>query len=99
MDTELLMTCCKCGRPLSSYSITAYGEVRCLDCFDDHLMTDKGKVEYFIGLCTGELDIKDYDADFLGHVSVCWRKYRDELKLTLAEIKLIEATAEGLGIL
>lgn len=94
------MLCVKCGKPLGNYITTAYGEVRCEDCYDDYLMTDKGKVEYFIGLCTGELNIEDYDADFLGHVSVCWKKYRAEiLPLTLGEIRLLEAQAEVLGIL
>ena len=93
------MLCAKCGKPLGSYSTTAYGEVRCLDCFDDHLMTDRGKVEYFIGLCTGELEMKDYDADFLGHVSVCWQKYRAQLDMSIAEVNLLEAKAKELGIL
>lgn len=92
--------CAKCGKPLGTYCTTAYGEIRCEDCFDDYLMTDKGKVEYFIGLCTGELDINDYDADFLGHVSVCWQKYRASiLPLTLGDIERLELKAKMLGIL
>lgn len=93
------MLCAKCGKSIGSYSTTAYGEVRCLDCFDDYLMTDKGKVEYFIGICTGELDVKDYDADFLGYAATCWQKYRDQLSMSIAEIKLIEASAKDIGIL
>lgn len=93
------MMCVKCGKPLGTFITTAYGENRCENCYDDYLMTDKGKVEYFIGLCTGELDMKDYDADFLGHVSVCWTKCRDQLDLTLAEIRLLENQANALGIL
>ena len=93
------MKCVKCGKPLGSFITTAYGENRCEDCYDDYLMTDKGKVEYFIGLFTGELDMKDYDADFLGHVSVCWTKYRAQLDLTLAEVRLLENQAKALGIL
>lgn len=92
------MLCVKCGKPLGTHTITAYGEVRCENCYDDYLMTDKGKVEYFIGICTGELPIADYDADFLGHVSACWQKYRDQLDMTIAEIRLLEAQAKDLGI-
>ena len=93
------MLCAKCGKPLGSYVTTAYGEVRCESCYDDYLMTDKGKVEYFIGICTGELPISDYDADFLGHVSVCWRNYRAQLDMSIAEVNLLEARAIDLGIL
>lgn len=93
------MLCAKCSKSLGSYSTTAYGEVRCLDCFDDYLMTDKGKVEYFIGICTGELDARDYDADFLGYISTCWKKYHDDLAITMYEIKRIEAKAVELGLL
>lgn len=92
--------CVKCGKPLGTVMVTAYGEHRCEDCYDDYLMTDKGKVEYLIGLTNGELELKDYDADFLGHVAVCWKKYRAEiLPLTLGEVHAIEAKAEQLGIL
>lgn len=93
------MSCCvKCGKPVEKLMVTAYGDMRCPDCFDDYLMTDRGKVEYFIGLTTDELNLNDYDADFLGHVAVCWKKYRAHLDLTIAEVKLIEAKAKDMGI-
>lgn len=91
--------CAKCGKSISSYRTTAYGEIRCLDCFDDYLMTDKGKVEYFIGLCTGKLKMKDYDADFLGHVAVCWNKYKEQLNISIQQIMAVEEKAECMGIL
>jgi hypothetical protein len=91
--------CAKCGKVLRSFSRTAYGENRCLDCFDDYLMTDKGKVEYLIGIVEGELDLKDYDADFLGLVAVCWNKYKEKLNLSIPKIIEIETKAEQLGIL
>ena len=89
--------CAKCGKELRTFSETAYGEKRCLDCFDDYLMTDRGKVEYIIGLVNGELDIKDYDADFLGHAAVCWRKYYWDLPYELRS--MVEVSAKQLGIL
>ena len=91
--------CAKCGKELRTFSRTAYGENRCLDCFDDYLMTDKGKVEYLIGIVKGELDIKDYDADFLGYVAVCWNKYKEQLNISVQEIITLEEQAEVLGIL
>ncbi len=94
-----MKTCKKCGKPLGSYTTTAYGEDRCELCFEDYLMTDRGKVEYLLGLTTGELDIKDYDADFLGHVAVCWMKYRSDLNMTLQGIRETEEKAKQLGIL
>ena len=91
--------CEKCGKTLGSYITTVYGEIRCESCYDDYLMTDKGKVEYFIGLCTGELDIKDYDADFLGWLGVCWRKYRDEIPMSNKDIAELEIHAAYIGLL
>lgn len=92
--------CAKCGKPIKSeFFHTAYGEDRCEDCWYDHLMTDKGKVEYLIGLCNGDYPMEEFDADFLGHVSVCWRKYRNELKLHTSQINFFEETAERLGLL
>lgn len=94
--------CAKCGKDLSketSFVETAYGETRCEYCYDDYLMTDRGKVEYLIGITMGELDINDYDADFLGHVSVCWNKYKGELAISQRLIKEVEEKARALGIL
>jgi DNA-directed RNA polymerase subunit RPC12/RpoP len=93
------MVCIKCGKPLGTFIETAYGEHRCEGCYDDYLMTDKGKVEYLISFVSGELDMKDYDADFLGHVAVCWVKYRDEINRTLKDLYEIEAKAKCLGLL
>lgn len=93
------MLCAKCGKELKDFNQTAYGEARCDLCFDDHLMTDKGKVEYLICITMGDANIEDYDADFLGHVAACWNKYRDELNLTLRFIYEVEEKAKALGIL
>lgn len=91
--------CDKCGKLVGEHFRTSYGEKRCETCYDDHLMTDKGKVEYFIGLAEGDLVIDDYDADFLGHVSACWQKYRWELNLTVRDLKHIEDNAKFIGLL
>ena len=91
--------CVKCGKEIKELFVTAYGKIRCDICYDDYLMTDKGKVDYFVGLVNGILSIEDYDADFLGYLSVCWRKYRNELGLTMQAIQEIEEKAKQLGLL
>ena len=92
--------CSKCGKQLKGeFFRTLYGDFRCADCYDDYLMTDRGKVEYIYGLHAGDYSVSDFDADFLGWVSVCWNKYRDELDLTLADLYEIEAKAKMLGVL
>jgi hypothetical protein len=95
-----MKNCEKCGKALSRGSFkTAYGEYRCENCWDDHLMTDKGKVEYFIGLCNRDYDMSEFDADFICHIIVCWLKYRDKLALTNAQIAQYEKIARELGLL
>ena len=91
--------CDKCGKLVGEHFRTSYGEKRCETCYDDHLMTDKGKVEYFIGIVEGELPIEDYDADFLGHVSACWQKYRWDLILSARDLRDIEDNAKLMGLL
>ena len=95
-----MCTCDKCGKPLDGeFFKTAYGEHRCADCYDDYLMTDKGKVEYLISIVNNDCDVNDYDADFLGWVASCWNRYRDELDMKLSEIHTIEAKARCAGLL
>jgi hypothetical protein len=91
--------CEKCGKVLGEYFVTAYGEKRCEDCWDDYICTDRGKVEYLIGICNEDYPMSDFDADFLGWVSTCWTKYRNELDMKMSEINRIEAKARELGLL
>lgn len=91
--------CVKCGRITSEPFETAYGETRCEYCWDDHLMTDKGKVEYLIGIVRGDYPMEYFDADFLIHVVACWNKYRCEFKITNGELMHIEEKARELGLL
>lgn len=91
--------CEKCGKQTLDTLINVFSEELCLDCWDDYLMTDRGKVEYFIGIVKEELPIEDYDADFLGHISVCWNKYKSELNHSSLHMEFYEATARKLGLL
>jgi DNA-directed RNA polymerase subunit RPC12/RpoP len=90
--------CTKCGKEVEKLLTTAYGDKRCEACYDDYLMTDRGKVEYLIGLAMGEYPAASFDAEFLGHVWLCWKNYRDELNLTMKEIKNIEGLVEMFGL-
>lgn len=94
-----MQQCRKCGKETNNIFTTAYGEKRCENCWDDYLMTDKGKVEYLIGICNKDYPMSDFDADFLGWVSVCWKKYRNELDMKMSEINRIETKARELGLL
>ena len=92
--------CIKCNRKVDDLFESLYGETMCEFCWDDYLMTDKGKVEYLVGIVRGDYPMDYFDADFLGHVAVCWKKYRAEiLPLTLSEIQVIDAKAKALGLL
>jgi hypothetical protein len=62
-------------------------------------MTDKGKVEYLVGIVRGDYPMDYFDADFLGHVATCWRRYIYEINLTDDEMAEIEAKAVALGLL
>ena len=91
--------CEKCGKAVIDPLVTAYGDKRCDDCWDDYLMTDRGKVEYFLGIVRGDYAMEEFDADFLGHVSVCWKEHRAELNMTIAEVQTLEAKAKAIGLL
>lgn len=94
-----MIRCAKCGKEIHVAHTTAYGELLCAECHDDYLMTDEGKVEYLFSIAVGECPASDYDADFLGHVAECWKKYRDRFAMSESELRLVEATAISMGLL
>ena len=93
--------CNQCGKESISNFIltTVYGEQLCEDCWDDYLMTDKGKLEYFVGICKGDYPTSDFDADFLGHISECWKRYKNLIDYSDFEIYKFEQKAIELQIL
>ena len=91
--------CEKCGKKTYDLLTTVYGDIRCEDCWDDYLMTDRGKVEYFVGICREDYPMSDYDDDFLGRISSCWKQYCSEVALPPSEIRKIVAKAKTLGLL
>ena len=91
--------CEKCAKQTNDTLVNVFSEELCEDCWDDYLMTDRGKVEYFIGIVKEDLPIEDYDADFLGHVSACWKEYKNQLNHSSTMMTFYEAKAKELGIL
>ena len=90
-------TCINCMKP--RYIENAYGESLCEECWDEYLVTDRGKVEHFIYIAEGRGNAKLYDADFLGEVVVSWNNNKHLLKLSADEIKELEEVAFHLGLL
>ena len=86
-------TCC--GK---SYH-TAYGDLLCADCYDDYLFTDEGKVEYVIGIVSGDYSMDCFDADFLGEIGVQWNRFKKFFELAPEVIADIEKRAKFIGLL
>lgn len=91
--------CEKCEKCTGDVFISVFEETLCEDCWDDYLMTDRGKLEYFIGIAKGEVPMSDYDADFLGHIITCWNKYKGELDYFKSIIDSVEKQAKDIGLL
>lgn len=93
--------CCECGTYVccGKTFTTAYGELLCPDCYDDYLFTDEGKVEYVIGIVSGDYPMDCFDADFLGEIGVQWNKHKKHLVLDHNIIADIEKRARIIGLL
>ena len=94
------MCCVNCGKNHSeSFIKTAYGNWLCEDCWDDYICTEAGLLEYLIGICSGELSINDYDADFLCGVAKSWMLNYKVLDFTSEQLVEFEKKAKELGLL
>lgn len=91
--------CEQCGKQTSDTLVNIFSEELCEDCWDNYLMTERGKLEYFVGLAKEELPLEDYDADFILHCSEMWKKHKNLLNWSLQDIERVEAFAKELGIL
>ncbi len=91
--------CDHCNKSKQVLRKTAYGELLCIDCWNEYLCTDTGMIEYFIGIIREEYDISNFDADFLGELSRSW--YENKIVTTFkdTEICLIETIAKHKGLL
>jgi hypothetical protein len=94
------MRCANCDKTLGGdFFKTAYGDWLCEDCWDDYICSEAGRLEYLIGICSGDLPIEEFDADFLGEVAVSWKEHSQMLDLTPKEHLELEEKARELGIL
>lgn len=94
------MRCANCDKTLDKDSFkTAYGDWLCEDCWDDYICSDAGRLEYLIGICHGELPIKEFDTDFLYEVVKSYKINYEKLDLTADQLAEIEQKAMALGIL
>jgi uncharacterized radical SAM superfamily protein len=91
--------CENCGKKTLDTLINVFKEELCEDCWDDYLMTDRGKLEYFIGIAKGDLPIEEFDADFLGHCCVLWEEYKYSFPFSIKKINDIESMAKDVGLL
>lgn len=93
--------CHECGTYLccgKSFN-TAYGDVLCPTCYDDYLFTAEGKVEYVIGIVSGDYPMDCFDAEFLDEIGVQWNKYKKYFVLAPEIIEDIEKRARFIGLL
>ena len=93
------MGCTNCGKTKCEILKTAYGDFICEDCWDEYINSDEGKLEYFIGICRGDLSIDEFDADFLCEAAKSWMLYYLNLDLSAEEVIALTLKAEELGIL
>ena len=94
------MRCANCDKTLGGDSFkTAYGDLLCEDCWDDYICSEAGRLEYLIGICSGDLPVEEFDADFLGEVAKSYRINFDKLELTREQKAALEEKALELGIL
>lgn len=91
--------CANCDTHHKELLKTAYGDYLCVDCWDDYICTDAGRLEYLIGICRGDYPASDFDSDFLGEVAVSWMKNKNTLDLTPIERAELEEKARELGLL
>lgn len=91
--------CERCGKTHAEFFTTAYGTCLCEDCWDEYICSDKGKVEYLIGIIRGDYPMEYYDADFLGEVAASWNENKGMLFMSVDDIFAIEDKAKAIGLL
>lgn len=91
--------CTKCDTHHRELLKTAYGDYICVDCWDEYINTDAGMLEYLIGICNDDYPMSDFDADFLGAVSVSYQRNNNKLDFTEEQRLELEDKAHKLGLL
>lgn len=94
------MLCNNCDTNAScNLNKTAYGDYLCDDCWDDYICTDRGRVEYFIGLCNGDYPLSEFDADFICSVIESYKTYFGTFEYTPEQLTELESKAKAIGLL
>lgn len=91
--------CANCDTHHKELLKTAYGDFLCVDCWDEYINTDTGRLEYLIGICNGDYPVDEFDADFLGEVAKSYRIHYAMLDLTPSQRLELENKARALGLL
>lgn len=72
--------CSHCEESNVNVQKNAYGEYLCADCWVDYLTTDKGLVEYYIGIANGTYSKDSFSTDDLADIAASWSNNTNELK-------------------
>jgi hypothetical protein len=96
---ELVIVCSNCKKEVELTIPNSYGESLCNDCWDDYIITERGKLEYFVSLVRGEEDLRAFDADELGEIVVSWNKYKFDTEFSKKEIEQFEIIAARLNLM
>ena len=93
------MVCANCDKTRGEFLKTAYGDYLCEDCWDEYICSDTGKLEYLIGICSGDYPADDFDADFLCEVAKSYMINYNKLNFTPQQRFELEEKARELGLL
>ena len=82
--------CDNCSYETRTINKTLYGEYLCDECWYDYLCTDRGRVEYFVGIAVGDYTAGEFDAEFLGEMIIQWYKHKHLFKISESLISIYE---------
>ena len=82
--------CDNCSYETRTINKTLYGEYLCDECWYDYLCTDRGRVEYFVGIAVGDYTAEEFDAEFLGEMITQWYKHKHLFKISESLISIYE---------
>lgn len=95
---SMTATQCDCCKSEAVLYKNAYGQYLCTDCWNDYLTSDRGQVEYMIGVASGEYKRSSFSNEDCTAIQLAWFAYQDELGKTAEELSLIEAAARDAGM-
>jgi hypothetical protein len=72
--------CFECEGSNVNVQKNAYGEYLCTDCWVDYLTTERGLVEYYIGIADGTYSKESFSAADLSKIEAAWSSNCNTLK-------------------